>query len=153
MLHRFQPGSVGFTNAFVAFNVSFDVHVKGTKTADNRLFQQIVLSRVTQVQTILEEMEQNFTTMNDKIMAQIALMDTRLKSFWQIALMTTTFDILPRNEHRNVYLLQAGQHGANGFRISSQIGHRSYDIMRRGKREKKYVHRPLICFFFNMKMT
>ena len=95
------------------------------KTADKPLFHQnqIVLSNYhasqSQVQTILEEMEQNFTTMNDKIMAQIALMDTRLKSFLQIALMTTTFDILPRNEHRNVYLLQAGQHGANGFRIDS----------------------------------
>ena len=30
-----------------------------------------------QVQTILEEMEQNFSAMNDKIMAQMALMDTR----------------------------------------------------------------------------
>ena len=30
-----------------------------------------------QVQTILEQMEENFTAMNDKIMAQIGLMDTR----------------------------------------------------------------------------
>ena len=67
------------------------------KTADKPLFHQnqIVLSNYhasqSQVQTILEEMEQNFTTMNDKIMAQIALMDTRLKSSLKCALMTTTF--------------------------------------------------------------
>ena len=30
-----------------------------------------------QVQTILEQMEENFTAMNDKIMAQIGQMDTR----------------------------------------------------------------------------